>query len=189
MAWCMVDFEQFIYLILRCTCFSRSFLLLRRLHRLRTLPLDSLCVRIMAEEAKKKRNSTTISWLFGNQLTVTFLTLTPASHAGEIHWKTFHISFSLSDFSFSVRKIFIHQFPLLRLCAKKKMLQNATNRKLNSTEVKKKTLAKYILKVKSIFPHWRKGWKHIFFQWKMHVQKVYKLIDCWTFSFHSCSDG
>jgi hypothetical protein len=50
----MADFEQFIYFILRCACFSRSFLLFHRLHRLATLPLDSLCVWVMAEEAKKE---------------------------------------------------------------------------------------------------------------------------------------
>jgi hypothetical protein len=117
MAWCMVDFEQFIYLILRCTCFQGVFFF-SVVFIASELSLSTAYVFVLWQK-KRKRNSTTISWLFGNQLTVTFLTLAPASHAGEIHWKTFHISFSLSDFSFSVRKIFIHQFPLFVFAEKK----------------------------------------------------------------------
>lgn len=87
-------FEQFIYFILRCACFSRV-----RLHR---HPSEQLMCRGYAV----KRSSTTISWLFGNQLAVSFLlqrhawTSEESGGIARIHWKSFRISFSLSDFSF-----------------------------------------------------------------------------------------
>lgn len=40
-AFGMADFEQFIYFILRCACFSRAFFLRPAM----LFPLDSLCVR------------------------------------------------------------------------------------------------------------------------------------------------
>lgn len=79
----MADFEQFIYFILRCACFSRVFFCLpSMLLLLLELSLSTAYVFAVSgvvvglkEENKKIRNSTTISWRFGNQLAVTFLVL------------------------------------------------------------------------------------------------------------------
>lgn len=71
----IADFEQFIYFAVRCACFSRVF----PSSCLFLCPLWCAPLRQLMcwGTTKAKGNSTTISWLFGNQLrvAVTFLVL------------------------------------------------------------------------------------------------------------------